>query len=91
MEELIDMKTMIDELIKSGTGDDVLCITEKIEEIILSLRIQLRQYIIEQQDRMIIDALPHEFDFTQLQRKRCRSLLTLRAEFPYILSIDRKT
>ena len=60
MEELIDMKTMIDELIKSGTGDDVLCIAEKIEEIILSLRIQLRQNIIEQQNRMIIDALLYE-------------------------------
>ena len=84
------MKTMIDELIKSGTGDDVLCIAEKIEEIILSLRIQLRQYIIEQQNRMIIDALLYELDFTQLQRERCRPLLTLRSEFPDILSIDRK-
>ena len=33
MEELIDMKTMIDELIEAGTGDDVLRIAEKIEEI----------------------------------------------------------
>ena len=90
MEELIDMKTMIDELIKSGTGDDVLCIAEKIEEIILSLRIQLRQYIIEQQNRMIIDALLYELDFTQLQRERCRPLLTLRSEFSDVLPIDRK-
>lgn len=84
------MKTMIDELIEAGTGDDVLRITEKIEEIILSLRIQLRQYIIEQQNRMIIDALPHKLDLTQLQRQCCRPLLTLRSEFPDVLPIDRK-
>lgn len=84
------MKTMIDELIESGTGDDVLRIREKIEEIILSLRIQLRQYIIEQQNRMILDALSHELDLTQLQRQCCRSLLTLRSEFSDILPIDRK-
>lgn len=84
------MKTMIDELIESGTGDDVLRIREKIEEIILSLRIQLRQYIIEQQNRMIFDALPHELDLTQLQRQRRRPLLTLRSEFSDVLPIDRK-
>lgn len=84
------MKTMIDELIEAGTGDDVLRIREKIEEIILSLRIQLRQYIIEQQNRMIIDALPHELDLAQLQCQRCRPLLTLRSEFPDVLPIDRK-
>lgn len=84
------MKTMIDELIEAGTGDDVLRIREKIEEIILSLRIQLRQYIIEQQNWMIIDALPHELDLTQLQRQGCRPLLPLRSEFPDVLPIDRK-
>ena len=39
---------------------------------------------------MILDALPHELDLTQLQRQRCRPLLTLRSEFSDVLPIDRK-
>ena len=84
----IYLKTVLDKLIESRTGDQCLYIMNAVQKIFLPAAVKLREHVVQKKHRRILDFLLHQLDLGKLQRKRCRTLLPLGTEFPDIHTAD---
>jgi len=59
---LIDLKSVFYKFIQPCTGDQRLCVMNTVEQIILPVTVKLRQHIIEQQNRCIMNGPFDQFN-----------------------------
>ena len=77
VKDTVDLYGTVLILFQACTGDKGLDLSDRIQEIVLSSRIQFGQNIVQKKDRIVCGFLLHQLDLRELQGEGGGSLLSL--------------
>ena len=76
-EQSASAEVFYDLIVQLSRGDEELHIIDLADEELLSVEVELRQHVVEEQYRRLVQHLPCDADLGELQGKRDRPLLSL--------------